>query len=365
MGPCYLGAAMIFRASTSRVLGLFAAAALLAAPSLAHAQAGVNVTQAEALFNQGKDLINQKKYHEACERFAASYKLDEQNSTMLALAACHDLEGKTATAWGEYLLVVNKSRGTPAAEYADTKAKELYPRLLKIKIEANVVPPDIAIKVDGNAIPKESLNAELPLDPGDHDLEAKASGKHDWTKHIKLRAEDSPLKVVLSMEDMTPEELKALQDKQNGVVPPSEEVTPADPVKRWVGIGLIGVGAVGIGVGVGFLISALGLRDQFNAEGQGIPNCNSPSSGPPYGSLPDGSTRCHAVDSNNNTKAQVANTQFVVMGVAGGIGIISAVVGTILVLTSFESKRVIKREGIRFTPQFTPTYAGVGLSGSF
>ncbi len=357
---------MIFRASTSRSLGVLAAAALLAAPSLAFAQSGVNVTQAEALFNQGKDLINQKKYHEACERFSASYKLDENNNTMLALAACHDLEGKTATAWGEYLLVVNKSRGTPAADYADGKAKELYPRLLKIKIEANVIPPDIAIKVDGNSIPKESLNAELPLDPGDHDLEAKATGKHDWTKHIKLRAEDSPLKVVLSMEDMTPEELKALQDKQNGGGGgPSEEITPADPVKRWVGIGLIGVGVVGIGVGVGFLVSALSLRDAFNNEGQGIPNCNSPAGGPPFGSLPDGSTRCHAVDSNGNTKAQVANTQFVVMGVAGGIGLVAGVVGTILLLTSFESKRVIKREGIRFTPQFSPTYAGLGLSGSF
>ncbi|CAN5651033.1 hypothetical protein BH09MYX1_BH09MYX1_30630 [soil metagenome] len=358
---------MNFRLSSpTRTLGaLGAVIALVATPYAAFAQGGVSATQAESLFNQAKDLINQKKYHEACDRFQASYKLDKNNNTMLALAACHDLEGKTATAWGEYLQVVNESRGTPAADYAQSKAHELAPQLLTIKLAANVIPPDITIKVDGASIPKETLNAELPLDPGEHDIEAKAAGKHDWMKHIKLRAEDSPLKIVLSMEDMTPEELKAQQQKDHP--PPgsgnAEDITPADPVKRWVGVSLIGVGVIGIGVGVAFLVSALGLRDKFNNEGQGKPTCDLPLNTVAKNAF-TGSGACHTVDSNGNTFAQVANTQLVVMGVVGGIGVVAATVGTILLLTSFESKRIIKRD-IQFTPQFAPGYAGFGMSGTF
>ena len=52
------------------------------------------------------------------------------------------------------------------------------------------------------------------------------------------------------------------------------------------------------------------------------------------------------------------------MGVAGIIGVTAATVGTILLLTSFESKRTLKR-GARVTPSFGPGYAGLSLAGSF
>ncbi|HEX7604094.1 MAG TPA: hypothetical protein VF316_20895 [Polyangiaceae bacterium] len=326
-------------------------------PRSAFAQ-GVNVTQGEALYNQGKDLIAQKKYHEACERFAASYKLDENQNTMVALAACHALDGKTATAWGEYLQVAQKARGTPAADYAADQAKAIEPKLLKIKLDMQLVPPDIALKIDGVSYPKDVIGAELPLDPGEHDIEAKAPGKHDWVKHFKLIAAESPFTVKLSLEDMTPEELDAEKKKLAGPSGNAEEITPGDPVKRWIGVGVIAVGVGALAYGVYALAEAVSNTSKFNGEGKGIRNCVT-------GEVPPGPNVCHVLDSSGLTYADRANNFYIQMGVVGGIGLVAATVGTILVATSFESKRLVKRDTMHFTPTFGAGYAGASLSGSF
>lgn len=323
-------------------------------PTAAFAQ-GVNVTQGEALYNQGKDLIGQKKYHEACERFAASYKLDENQNTMVALAACHDLEGKTATAWGEYLQVAQKARGTPAADYATDQAKKLEPKLLKIKLVMPLIPTDLALKIDSVPYPKDVIGADLPLDPGEHDIEAKAPGKHDWARHIKLTAAESPLAVNLSLEDMTQEELDAEKKKLAGPSGDSEEIIPGDPVKRWIGVGLMAVGVGALAYGVYALVAAIDNTSKFNSEGKNLATCG-----------PSVVGACHAVDSNGLTFADRANRFYIQMGVIGGIGVVAATVGTILLLTSFESKRVVKRDArLTLTPALGPGYAGAALSGSF
>jgi len=322
-------------------------------PTVAFAQGGVSATQGEALYNQGKELIAQKKYHEACERFAASYKLDENQNTMVALAACHDLEGKTATAWGEYLQVAQKARGTPAADYATDQAKAIEPKLLKVKLDMKLPPPDVVLKIDGVAYPKDVIGADLPLDPGEHDVEAKASGKHDWAKHFKLTAAASPLTVSVSMEDMTPEELDAEKKKLAGPSGNAEEITPGDPVKRWIGVGLIAVGVGAIAYGVYALVAAIDNTSKFKNEGSNIGTCSAIVLPP-----------CHVPDSNGLTYADRANRFYIQMGVVGSIGIVAATVGTILVLTSFESKRVVKRD-LHLTPSFGAGYAGFSLNGSF
>ena len=327
---------------------------LVSVSSLAFAQGGVNSTQAQALFEQGKDLIKDKKYHEACERFQASLKLEENNDTMLALARCHDLEGKNATAWGEYLGVLKKSRGTPAGDFADDAAKELYPRLSKVKLVLATVPPDLDVKIDGVAYPKETLNADLPLDPGPHKILAKSEGRHDFEQTITVPPDGKTTNVNLSLPELTPEELAALKAKDN-----KEEVTPADPVKRWIGIGMIGAGAVGIIVGVALIPGALSNYSKYKAEGSNIGDC------PVVNGVPNNGPGCHSLDSKLLNYNDRGNAILIPAIIVGAAGVVLATVGTILVLTSFESKKVIKKEGIRFTPSFAPGYAGVGLSGTF
>src|SRR5262249_31438023 len=69
---------------------------------------------AEALYQQGKRLMDAGHVSEACIKFAESQRVEPATGTLLNLANCHQQEGKTATAWAEF---------TQAAEQSEQKGQ--------------------------------------------------------------------------------------------------------------------------------------------------------------------------------------------------------------------------------------------------
>ena len=55
------------------------------------------------------------------------------------------------------------------------------------------------------------------------------------------------------------------------------------------------------------------------------------------------------------------------MGIFGGVGVILAGVGTYLLLTSFGSKKTVKRDdaAVTFAPILSPTTGGMSVLGRF
>ena len=84
---------------------------LLLSSSLATAQptAGQQAT-AEALFEQASALVDQGRFPEACEKFAASQELDPGLGTLLYLADCYDRAGRSASAWALFREVQARAR---------------------------------------------------------------------------------------------------------------------------------------------------------------------------------------------------------------------------------------------------------------
>src|SRR6185295_9858187 len=86
--------------SLAKPLGaLLSATLLLAQPGWARAQepagasAGSNAERADAAFNEGRDLFDQGRFREACEKFEVSLQLDPSPGTLLNLGNCYEPHG--------------------------------------------------------------------------------------------------------------------------------------------------------------------------------------------------------------------------------------------------------------------------------
>ena len=107
----------------------------LVVPRAAHAQS--DKTAAEALFQDGKRLMGEGKYSEACPKLDESNKIDPGAGTLTALALCHRGEGKTATAWSEFKEVISLARRDgrkDREQVAEENIAELEPKLSKLTL---------------------------------------------------------------------------------------------------------------------------------------------------------------------------------------------------------------------------------------
>src|SRR5262245_2596708 len=127
------------------VCSALCAAMAAVAPALAEPTA-TERAMADSLFNEAKKLLARGKPPEACAKLAESYKLDPAGGTLLNLGMCHEIEGKTATAWTEFelaLALARKSRRADREKAAREHMTALEPRMSRITVTvplASVVP---------------------------------------------------------------------------------------------------------------------------------------------------------------------------------------------------------------------------------
>jgi hypothetical protein len=162
---------------------------------------------AEALFEEGRALVLQKRFAEACPKLAESLRLDPGTGTHLWLADCYEKSGQTASAWAEF----REAAGTasqqhdPRAAVAQKRADELEARLTKLVI---VVPPEaelpgLEIRRDGLLVPATALRIPIPVDPGVHAVAAIAPQHQSWSTTVQLPVE--PGVVSLNIPTLEPE----------------------------------------------------------------------------------------------------------------------------------------------------------------
>jgi hypothetical protein len=233
----------------------------------AQTKAGGNRAAAEALFNQGRTLMNAGKFSEACPKFEASQQLDPGLGTMLNLAECYEKTGRTASAWAEYREAIPLARaaGSKARQdLATERAKALEERLSTLTIRAMAGDDDSAhleIRRDGVPVQHAELGSPIPVDPGEHVIEAVAPGKQPWSSKVQVGADAAKVQV----------DIPKLVSNADGHAPPvAAPVTtsttvnepPADkPASSWSGqrtaaVITAGAGVVGVGIGAFFGLQA-------------------------------------------------------------------------------------------------------------
>jgi hypothetical protein len=160
--------------------------ALFAIVLLSTAFAHADPATAEALFSEGRKLMEQGNVAAACTKFEESNKADPATGTQLNLAMCWEKLGKTASAWSMYMQVANaltSSGRNDRAQFAQSHAAALLPTLSKLAITA---PAGTSIRVDGVPWSAALTGIATPVDPGRHTIDASAPNKPNFRRVVDV-----------------------------------------------------------------------------------------------------------------------------------------------------------------------------------
>jgi hypothetical protein len=188
----------MFRRPVTVLVALTALACLLPA-SPARAQdtpepSAENRALATALFKEGRRLMEAGDVPAACRKLEESQRLDPGGGTLLNLAACHEKEGRTASAWTEFSAALAQARTDGRADriaVAQERVAALEGRLRRLTL---VVPPaadrpDLEITIDGVAVRRPAWGVAVPIDPGEHAVQARAAGFAPWRSSVSVEAD--------------------------------------------------------------------------------------------------------------------------------------------------------------------------------
>lgn len=170
--------------------------------------------KADAFFVQGKHLMADGKYAEACTAFEQSYALDPKLSTRVNLADCRERNRQLATAWRMFSDVAGqlaRAKGASASALrtvAQQRAKELAPRLSSLKFRiAPGQPQGFELRVNGTLASPADWERPITVDGGWWSLTAQAPGHSPWSVSFSLREEGDAKEVrVPALEPFPPQE---------------------------------------------------------------------------------------------------------------------------------------------------------------
>lgn len=256
------------------VLGCTAAALTLQGHAHASDDSVVGAA-AQALFDEGRALLDAQRVPEACEKFNQSQRLDPSGGTLLNLAVCHEQQGKTASAWleyGESWSVALRENRPDRALIAKERMAALEPRLSRILLR---VRPDCAcvVTLDGREVPRPVPDLAVPIDPGEHLLEARAPGKQAFSQRIRIMADAATTE--LTIPELAPVPVAPPR-------PPSHQMPPVragivarsrpTSTRRTISYVLAATGLTAAAAGTAFGLQALQFKRL--ADGECVEGCS-------------------------------------------------------------------------------------------
>jgi serine/threonine-protein kinase len=246
--------------SIHKGIGLAISLWLAAGHGVAEAQTAADKAAADTLFNEGKKQIAQGDPAAACALFEASLAKAVQLGAQLALASCYETVGKTASAWGEFRAAASTAAKAHdrRQRFAEDHAAALEPRLsrLVLRTEPGYRVDGLEIKRDGAVISAAELGEPVPVDPGDHTIEASAPGWVAWSNKVTV-ALPGVVEVIVPALGKAPvkvEEPKA-EPAPVAATPPPEEAVRGRRLLAY-GIGGGGAGLIGVSLIFGAVASS-------------------------------------------------------------------------------------------------------------
>ncbi len=278
----------------SRFLG-WAVSALLVSGVVGAGEEARGGSDAERLFEEGRALMLDHRFEEACPKIAESQRIEPRVGTLLNLAVCHEQTGKVATAWVQYQQVLTSARAEGQSErerLATERIAAVEARVPWLTIGVSTGEPvhGFAVHLDGAPLEPMAWNREMPVDPGEHRVMATAPERKTWERQFVLR-EGQRMTIEVPLLSPVLEAKRDVPASPVVVEAPVTEQREAEPESSpWL---------FEIGLLAGFL-SAQGGRAEPQAEPRSIGIYDS------QGAYSDCGQQSCSYALNNNTGALVA-----------------------------------------------------------
>ena len=225
---------------------------------------------ARALFAEGRRLKASGDYAQACPKFEDSYRLNPGIGTNFNLADCLEHVGRTASAWARFrdVATATKAAGQLDRErVARARAAVLEPNLSRLTLDVQYRVPGEIVYRDGIVVAEFSWGIPLPVDPGEHVLEAVAPRRERWSAKVTVGPSAESVTVpVPHLEDAPPEPPLVFQPRSPAAPVAVLTVEAPQPTTRtrWTipMISLATVGVVGLASGAVFALNFQSANDQ-------------------------------------------------------------------------------------------------------
>lgn len=236
---------------------------LLAATLVSLAAPGAHADDRSAarLYNEGWQLYKDKQYAEACPLLERSLAASPMIRTRGALAQCYEASGKYASAYNTWRAVAEQAAGAGAVEAATLKravekTEQLVARITRIVFEPADTPTGLQVWLDGQLLAASELNVPVPVDPGEHTIEAKAPERVDWKSTFEIAATEAGATRHLPIEPLAPIQPVHVDTPPPPVVekpppppPPVVQKPPPTPPLKYAAVASAGAGLVAAAVG--------------------------------------------------------------------------------------------------------------------
>lgn len=178
-----------------------------AAPAAAApADAEARDAQADAKFREGRSLLDQGRFQEACQKFEESLNLASSPGTLLNLGNCYEQPGDLLRALAAFQRALAE-----APKETDPDRRQAWTQAARERLEAvservpqlTVHPsptPGVRVRVDGQ--PLQNLGVPLRLNPGKHRIDASADQKLPFVQEISIAASQRVDLTIPALDDL-------------------------------------------------------------------------------------------------------------------------------------------------------------------
>jgi serine/threonine-protein kinase len=345
-----------------RALARVALWSALAAPRVALAQDDPQQkAAAEALFDEGRELIGQGQYEAACRRFEQSQAIDPGVGTLLYLGDCYERLGRFASAWAMYREARSSALAAGQAErarVAEDRARHVAPNLSKLAVlvAAENRIDGFELVINGRILSAALYGASFPIDAGRYQLVARAPGRTAWSALIDVKPDgDQQMVQVPALEAVPgPEPLPTLSAAAPGA--PAIAAGGAEPVVgiendgRWLGLhplqttGVFVAGGGVLALGTGVVLGLLAKGKDDDASERCVPSC---------------------LDRDSAELNEEARGLATAANISYGIGALALATGAVLYFTGAKRAADEPPTGWRVSPRLAENSQGLLLEGSF